>query len=519
MNQPDPMKMTPDQRDKLESWQQAETQIETLKDIAKKTQTVINEINRTQLKDEKNSGNLGSLLMDIRESIDELVSKEAPDSPDYAKPVVEAVRKLEKALSTSIKSIDIKPEVKVDSPQVTNTVDLKGVEKVLKTDIPKAFEKAVKSIPQTELPETDFSPLVDKLDELASKLADIDTGVRLKPEPGIIQVVNPDGTPVGTPIIDSGDDRFVDGLITIQNSSPTTDNGTGGSTVTITVEDGYDILGIQTVGTYTGALTVQGTINGINWVSFAGSQILNLNTAGYLATITSALQSTFQVKVAGLKQVRVSALAAVTGSVRVSLRLSKGASPIASIGTVSTVTTVTTVSTLTSITNWGNIVDNAGFTDGTTRLSMSGYIYDEVAGTALTENDAAAARIDSKRAQVHTLEDGSTRGRYATVTSGNALKVDPSGLTMPTTLISFVTTNVTSGVRTQLASNTITNGFILQAPSTNTGIIYVGGATVSSTVYGAELQAGQSTSVAVNNTNLIYIDSSVSGDKCAVIGS
>lgn len=87
---------------------------------------------------------------------------------------------------------------------------------------------------------------------------------------------------------------------------------------------------------------------------------------------------------------------------------------------VGTVTTVTTVSTLTNITNWGNIVDNAAFTDGTTRLLPAGFIFDDVAGTALTENDAAAARIDSKRAIVIVGEDGTTRAqKWAIDASGN----------------------------------------------------------------------------------------------------
>lgn len=77
------------------------------------------------------------------------------------------------------------------------------------------------------------------------------------------------------------------------------------------------------------------------------------------------------------------------------------------------------------------ITDNGGFTDGTSKVMMSGYIFDDVAGTALTENDAAAARIDSKRSQVHVIEDGSTRGRYVTVTASNALKVDGSAVTQP----------------------------------------------------------------------------------------
>lgn len=69
-----------------------------------------------------------------------------------------------------------------------------------------------------------------------------------------------------------------------------------------------------------------------------------------------------------------------------------------------------TVTTVTNITNQGHLADNAAFVDGTTRLMMGGYILDETAGTALTENDGAAARVDSKRAQVMVIEDGTTRG-------------------------------------------------------------------------------------------------------------
>lgn len=121
--------------------------------------------------------------------------------------------------------------------------------------------------------------------------------------------------------------------------------------------------------------------------------------------------------------------------------------------------------------------------------------------------------------------------------SGNQVRIintDPSGTdyglvvrtvgvgtanpTTPTTLIPFVTTVTTAGTRVQLASNAIVAG-ILQAPSTNTGVIYVGGSTVSSTVFGAELQPGQATGIAIDNTNKIYIDASVNGDRVAFLGS
>jgi hypothetical protein len=88
-----------------------------------------------------------------------------------------------------------------------------------------------------------------------------------------------------------------------------------------------------------------------------------------------------------------------------------------------TLANVTTVGTVTNITNQGNLVDNAAFADGSSRIMMGGHIFDEVAGTALTENDAAASRIDSKRAQVFALEDATTRGQRQAVNAGGAAEI------------------------------------------------------------------------------------------------
>lgn len=118
------------------------------------------------------------------------------------------------------------------------------------------------------------------------------------------------------------------------------------------------------------------------------------------------------------------------------------------LATVTTVGTVTTCSTLTNITNWGNIVDNAAFTDGTTRLMPGGYIFDETAGTALTENDCAAARIDSKRAQVQVLEDATTRGQRQSVNASGGASVTPvphtAGGLSKAKILSAASTNATS---------------------------------------------------------------------------
>lgn len=69
------------------------------------------------------------------------------------------------------------------------------------------------------------------------------------------------------------------------------------------------------------------------------------------------------------------------------------------------------------------LADNAAFTDGTTKVLPAGFVFDEVAGTALTENDIAAARVDDKRAQVMVIEDKTTRGRRLGVNVDNSITV------------------------------------------------------------------------------------------------
>lgn len=196
---PDPTKLTEEQRQALETYQQREDQLQALEDIAKMTQEVVNILD--DQKKDKSVDNLGVLLTDIRESLSALKDKEAPETPDYAKPVVEAVSKLEKALSASIKAISFKPEIKVDAPAVNVSppgVDLKGVERAL-GNLPNAFEQAIKLIPKTEIPEQDFTPLLSAWEGISEQLASIDTASRMKPVfPTQLKVVNPDGSSIGS---------------------------------------------------------------------------------------------------------------------------------------------------------------------------------------------------------------------------------------------------------------------------------------------------------------------------------
>ena len=84
------------------------------------------------------------------------------------------------------------------------------------------------------------------------------------------------------------------------------------------------------------------------------------------------------------------------------------------------------------------------------------------------------------------------------------------------TLKGALVTVATAGTRVQLPDYACHEVTII-AKDENTGNIYVGGSDVSSTVYGVKMAAKDSITLAVNNTNLIYIDSSVSGEGISYV--
>lgn len=69
----------------------------------------------------------------------------------------------------------------------------------------------------------------------------------------------------------------------------------------------------------------------------------------------------------------------------------------------------------------------------------------------------------------------------------------------------------TAGSREALASSTTCKKVIITAKETNTGTIWVGGATVSSG-RGRPLVALQSETIDIDNLSKIYLDTSVNGD-------
>ncbi len=115
--------------------------------------------------------------------------------------------------------------------------------------------------------------------------------------------------------------------ITTQNLVPA-GAATAGSAVEISL-NGDATLTTQITGIYTGALSLQVTVNGTTWVTVGGTPFINLSTSTYLSTITSALTSVFQSEVAGFIKARITALAAVTGTATVNLQASSATSMVA----------------------------------------------------------------------------------------------------------------------------------------------------------------------------------------------
>lgn len=235
-------KLDPQTRKLLEDVESRKPEVQSLAELKKVSQSLEGlsaYLQRQNQTTEKTSGDIADVLLDVRDALDEFTSQEAPEQPDYAKPVVGAVEDLKTALTAAIKGIEVSPKVaapnvKVEAPKL----DLSGVEKAMR-EIPKALEAAIKKMPQTEIPETDLSPLVSKFDDMLAKLSEIDTGVRMKPQsPSTLKVTNPDGSPIGSSLTPGTDFDYID----CQQTSATVETyvykqgGASGTTVqTITV--------------------------------------------------------------------------------------------------------------------------------------------------------------------------------------------------------------------------------------------------------------------------------------------
>jgi hypothetical protein len=122
-----------------------------------------------------------------------------------------------------------------------------------------------------------------------------------------------------------------------------------------------------------------------------------------------------------------------------------------------------------------------------------------------------------------TLVAGNQKTGYPVIASGDEVEIIYRGASRfatlatsanqlpPSTITSGSKTITTAGTREALATSTACQGVLIQAKAANTGIIYVGGTTVSATS-GIFLYPGESVEISIDNLSKVYLDSSVSGE-------
>lgn len=254
------------------------------------------------------------------------------------------------------------------------------------------------------------------------------------------QTVYPGAT--GTPFVVATDDAGAGGHVQLVKLALSAD----GSASPITADaNGLEVQGAGVAGTPAGGVvSVQGVASGT---------VLPVSDGGGSLTVDGTVTANLAAGTNNIGDVDVLTVptdpfganadaASATGSISAKLRfIASTGIPIT--GTVTVGSHAVTNAGTFAVQDSEKLADNAAFTDGTTKVQPAGFIYDEVAGTALTENDVAAGRINVNRAQVGILEDGATRGRYATVSAANALKVDGSAVTQPVS--GTVTANLAAG--------------------------------------------------------------------------
>lgn len=348
-------------------------QIETLKSAANPTM-------RLQL------DNLSQELAPITELVQMIAERETPETPDFSAPIVDALDELGKTWSAAVRGMDIRPQVSVQAPEVNVPapqvdVDLSAVERVLKYELPKALEQAIKKIPKTEVnvPQTDLSSIEDSLREMLDKLESIDIGTRLKPQfPTTLKVTNPDGSSISTPKTTiNGTD-----VVPIINASPqamtTGSITTVGNTVTATDLRGVGSVTVSIYGTHTGVNLTFEVYDGVNWIIQAAQALSSANTAAVVATGVIATNATVAYNVSpllGVQQIRVRCTAITSGSASVIIEPSTQFVPL-----------IQTVN--------GSVTSAQGTGSATSQWSVAGYsgfLVADIASAAITTTTTSGA--------------------------------------------------------------------------------------------------------------------------------
>ncbi len=296
--------LTPEQRDKLDKWKNDVKQLQTLEDIATMAQEMLGIMDENQkdpgrktlIIDHVTGDDFVKILQNMNDSLEEFRNRKDPELPDYSKPIAEAVSKLEKAYTASTKVKAASPVVNVPAANVTvepTPIDLRGIERILSTDIPNAFKEAIKLVPMPDIPKTDNSELIKVWEGISEQLVSIENATRAKPQPGSMSISN-----------------LTDQTLPVSQNAATTPNPTTLQIDAVANGNGFqmDVAGYATVLIHimsstamSGGTTVnfEVSVDGSNWTAIMGTLI----SSGVVAS-TATADGDYRVNVTGFNWLR-----------------------------------------------------------------------------------------------------------------------------------------------------------------------------------------------------------------------
>jgi hypothetical protein len=351
------------------------------------------------------------------------------------------VKDLLKESVAAIKAIDVSPVVNVETPKITIPKAAKAPEIDLKpfTEAIRGLEAAIIDN-KVELPDFDFSSLSEQMMGVKTAINSLSF-----PVPNYILPFKDPTTGKATqatltasgalPVEATIDTSAISTSANQTNGSQKTqlvDAGGEAATVTggkLDVNASVDTTGLATSAKQdtgnTSLASIDGKITAVNTGAVVVSSSALPTGAATEATLAGAIKAEDAAHTTGDKGIMglsvrsdtAAATAGTDGDYQPLITDATGKLHV-NVGNAVTVSShaVTNAGTF-AVQDSDKIADNGGFTDGTSKVMPAGFIYDDVAGTVLTENDVAAARVDSKRAQAFVLEDGTTRARYAQINS------------------------------------------------------------------------------------------------------
>jgi len=313
----------------------------------------------------------------------------------------------------------------------------------------------------------------------------------------------------------------------LQDSASAIGNG-----VDFTV-DGYGTVKLQVTGTFVGEITVKGSVDGANFVPIKVTKDDN----NILSLITSP--GIYKVNCNCLLKIRAEITSYTSGNITV-LGKAMALNSDNNVVEINNIPSVKIDQTTPGVTN-GIVNKNSSGTEiftslnpGSINSSDGGIVGIGLkADSPIIDPTLSGSLIAFSKGIIKQLQGDGTGALPIEITNpipsgtaniGKIVPINADGTEKFTDVNPGSMKIISSGTLTGATINVTTAGTRVQLPGisckkvtitakrANTGYIYIGGSDVSSTVYGVEIEKLEYRTIEVSNANLIYIDSSVSGE-------